>query len=281
MRNKILYATLIGYTNSGKSTILNSIVGKNVSITNKKKNTTIDSVVGVLNLENIQLIINDTPGLGFKKNKLLNSKNLNSNLWNAINITSNIFYVIDASKKNIIIEENIINQLKKDNKKIIIILNKIDLIKKSKLIPIIDNISKKYNLKDIFPISAKFNLGLDEFLLKIKKYAILKKWIYDKEINTDKDNLFISNEITRNSLLINLNQEIPYSLKVITKKWKNIGKNRIIIHQNILISKNKYKKIILGKSGLMIKKIRIHSQKELFNFFNKKINLFLRVILDK
>ena len=94
--------TIIGLTGgiaSGKSTILNSIVGKDISITNKKKNTTIDTIVGILNLENVQLIINDTPGLGFNKNKLLNKKALNSSLWNSITIASNIFYVIDVSKK--------------------------------------------------------------------------------------------------------------------------------------------------------------------------------------
>ena len=99
MINKVLHASLIGYTNSGKSTFLNSIVGKKISVTNKKKNTTIDSIVGILNLDNVQIIINDTPGLGFKKNKLLNSKVLNSNLWNAITIANHIFYVIDVSKK--------------------------------------------------------------------------------------------------------------------------------------------------------------------------------------
>ena len=88
-------------------------------------------------------------------------------------------------------------------------------------------------------------------------------------------------KITRNSLLVNLSQEIPYSLKVITKKWKIIEKKRIVIHQSILISKKQYKKIILGKNGFMIKKIRIHSQKELLKFFNKQIHLYLEVILDK
>jgi len=281
MKNKVLYATLIGYTNSGKSTFLNSIVGKTISITNKKKNTTINSIVGVLNLDNVQLIINDTPGLGLNANKSINNKILNTELWNSITIANYLLYVIDVSKKNIIIDDNIINKLKKDNKKIIIILNKIDLIKKVKLIPIIHDIAKKYKLSDIFPVSSKFNIGIENFLSNIKRYAILRKWLYNENENTDKNHLFITNEITRNSLLINLNHEIPYSLKVITKKWKIIEKKRIIIHQDILIPKKQYKKIILGKNGFMIKKIRIDSQKELLKFFNKKIHLYLKVILYK
>ena len=107
------------------------------------------------------------------------------------------------------------------------------------------------------------------------------KWQYEKNQVTDKDNSFISEEITRNSLLRNLNNEIPYSVKIINHKWKLLRNNIIIINQNILINKLNYKKIIIGKNGTMIEKIRKFSEKKLTKVFQKKVFLHLKIIFEK
>ena len=281
MKNSIINVSIIGNTNSGKSTFLNTVIGKTVSITNKKRNTTIESIIGILNTNNTQIIIHDTPGLAYIKSKLQKFRQIKINLWNSIIISNVILYIIDVTKKKISINNDIIYYLKKEKKDIIILLNKVDLINKTKLIPIINDISNEYNLNNIFPISSKKNTGIKSVLQKLIKFAVPGKWLYVNNEKTDKSNLFISKEITRNSLLRNLNDEIPYSLKVINSKWKVIKNKNLVIHQVILIPKLAYKKIILGKNGIMIKKIREYSQKELSKIFNKKIHLYLEVVLEK
>ena len=138
-----------------------------------------------------------------------------------------------------------------------------------------------YKFEDIYPISAKQKIGLNEIINNLKKLSIKGKWQYEKNQVTDKDNSFISEEITRNSLLRNLNNEIPYSVKIINHKWKLLRNNIIIINQNILINKLNYKKIIIGKNGTMIEKIRKFSEKKLTKVFQKKVFLHLKIIFEK
>ena len=142
-------------------------------------------------------------------------------------------------------------------------------------------IFNQYKFEDIYPISAKQKIGLNEIINNLKKLSIKGKWQYEKSQVTDKDNSFISEEITRNSLLRNLNNEIPYSVKIINHKWKLLRNNIIIINQNILINKLNYKKIIIGKNGAMIEKIRKFSEKKLTKVFQKKVFLHLKIIFEK
>ena len=279
MKNKILSACIIGSTNSGKSTFFNYLIKKNISIVNKKRNTTIDSIKGIVNINNLQIIFYDTPGINFFKVSKDSQHIIKNIYWNSIFISDIILYLIDVSKKNIIINHDIIKIIRRENKnkKIVFILNKIDLVKKIKLLPIIDKINNIYDQKLIIPISAKLGQGIDIIINILKNNACKGEWLYKKNIISDKNNVYISNEVTRNSLLKNLNQEIPYALNVTNTKWKIINNNNIIIKQNIIANKKAYKKIILGKDGHMIKRIRESSQKELSKLFNKKIHLYINI----
>ena len=277
MKNKLIKISLIGNTNTGKSTFLNNVIGKKISITSKKQNTTIDSIIGILNLKELQIIFYDSPGLIFMRSKSNLNRTLRKELWNSIELSDIILYFLDCSKKILRIDEQLIKSLFDDKKIIFIVLNKIDLISKNNLIPQIDFINKKYNLNDIFPISSKNNTGINELLDKLKSYASNQSWIYKKNIKTNKDNIYISNDITRESLLKFLNKEIPYLIKVENSKWKVVSKNNLIINQNIIINRLSYRKIILGKNGQMIKKIREYSQKRLSLYFLKNVHLYLNV----
>ena len=281
MKSKILNICIIGNTNSGKSTFLNSIIGKEISISNKKRNTTIDSVIGIINDKNLQMIFHDTPGMIFSKSEIPKKKEIKKNFWNSLLISDVILYFLDSTKNNIFLNSDILKQLKKNKKNIFIILNKIDLIEKNLILPLIYKIFNQYKFEDIYPISAKQKIGLNEIINNLKKLSIKGKWQYEKNQVTDKDNSFISEEITRNSLLRNLNNEIPYSVKIINYKWKLLRNNIIIINQNILINKLNYKKIIIGKNGTMIEKIRKFSEKKLTKVFQKKVFLHLKIIFEK
>ena len=281
MKNKILQISLVGNTNSGKSTFLNKVIGKDISITSKKINTTLESIIGVLNIKNIQILFHDTPGLSFLKSKDKKNKILKINLWQSIENSKLIFYFIDSKNKNLSLNNDLLKEIKLNKQKIFLILNKIDLIKKNQLIPKIDCLYNEYKISDIYPISSIKNIGIKKLLDDVNKFSKNGNWIYKKHDITDKNNLFISNELTRESLLFYLNEEIPYSVIIKNKKWKMVKKNNLIIFQDILIKKRSYKKIILGKKGNMIKKIREKSQKKISEFFNKKTHLYLNVVYQK
>ena len=277
MKNKLLKISLIGNTNSGKSTFFNTVINKRVSIISKKKNTTIDLIIGVVNLKNTQFILYDTPGLLFLESKIVLKKNMKSNIWNGIESSDIIFYFLDSSKKTIQINKNFLNQLILNKKNILIIMNKIDLISKNELIQKMVNIHKVNNKLEIFPISSTKNIGVNDLITFTSKFSKKMDWIYKKNEITNKNDIFISNEITRESLLKFLNEEIPYSVKVINCKFKIIKNKDLILHQEIIINKPSYKKIIVGKNGLMIKKIREYSQKILSKYFSMKTHLYLNV----
>ena len=278
MKTKKLRISLVGRTNAGKSTLINRIVGEKISIQNKKINTTQDTIIGVRNIKESQLLFYDTPGSNFLKNLDSQSKKLKKNLWNGIDESDLILYLIDASSIN---SKFLFEQLEKINetkKKIIIVFNKTDLILNKKLLPIISKISNQFKVESFFTISAKKNIGIDDILKFLKKYTYPSKWEYLNDEITNKDDKFFLSELLRETLLTYLHKEIPYNISIRTTNFKELSKSDIKIKQKILINEKRYKKIILGKKGSMIKKIREECQKKIKSVFKKKIHLYIELI---
>jgi len=278
MKTKKLRISLVGRTNAGKSTLINSIVGEKISIQNKKINTTQDTIIGIRNIKESQLLFYDTPGSNFLKNLDSQSKKLKKNLWNGIDESDLILYLIDASSIN---TKFLFEQLEKINetkKKIIVAFNKTDLILNKKLLPIITKISNQFKVESFFTISAKKNIGIDDILKFLKKYTYPGKWEYLNDEITNKDDKFFLSELLRETLLTYLHKEIPYNISIRTTNFKELSKSDIKIKQKILINEKRYKKIILGKKGSMIKKIREECQKKIKSVFKKKIHLYIELI---
>ena len=278
MRNRIIHVVLIGKTNAGKSTFINSIVKEKISIENKKINTTQEIITGIINLKNTQIVFYDTPGSNFLKTSNLIQKKQKTQILELINHVDVIFFIIDIVKFNYnsIIKD--IKKIKEINKPVIVVFNKIDLIKKDKILLYIEKLNETNLVNDFFIISAKYNKGFDlitKYLVKKSRYG---NWKYLAENLTNKSDIFISNECTRNALLKYLHKEIPYNIVVKNKIFKFINKKNIKIKQLIEINNLRYKPIILGKKGITIKRIRESSQKEIENVFNSKIHLYLEVI---
>ena len=278
MKNKILNVGLVGKTNAGKSTFINSIVGEKISIENKKINTTLESVAGVLNIKNTQIIFYDTPGLIYLKHNSIIQKKQKTDLWNVIYKSDLIMFIIDTVKFNY---EDILKDIikvKEVNKPMIFVFNKIDLIDKNEILSYINKLNKDNLVDDFFNISAKYNKGLE----LIKKYLVKKsnygEWKFKPNEISNKNDIFISNECTRNALLKFLHKEIPYNILVKNKIFNFINKKNIKIKQLIEINNLRYKPIILGKNGKTIKRIRESSQKEIESIFNSKIHLYLEVV---
>ena len=278
MTSKILKIALVGRTNAGKSTLINSIVGEKISIQNKKINTTQVTIMGIKNIKKTQLIFYDTPGSNFLKSLNKQSKNLKTNLWGGIDESDIIFYLIDSKTANIKFLFEQIEKLQEVKKKIIVIFNKIDLISNKQLLPLISNLNKNFQIDSFFTISAIQNIGIDDLLDYIKKYSYVSKWIFEDDEITNKDDIFIVGELLRETMLTYLHKEIPYNVSIQTSNFKILKNNDIKIKQKIIINQKRYKKIILGRKGEMIKKIREDSQKKMSQILNAKIHLYLEIL---
>ncbi len=275
--NKIIKIALIGKTNSGKSTLLNTIVGEKISIINKKINTTQESLIGIKNYNNIQIIIYDTPGINFLKNSKVFNQNLKINLWSSIDEADVLVYIIDILRLNY---KHIIKDIKKLSevkKPILLLLNKIDLIDKNEILPKIDLLKDINNITTFLPISAKKNIGINKFIKFICLKSYKAKWIFHDNVITNKDDIYITNECTRNAILNFLHKEIPYNVKIKNTLFKYLKNNDLKIKQSIVLDNKRYKPIILGKNGNTIKRIREFSQKDIKSIINNNIHLYLQI----
>ncbi len=278
MKKKILKISIVGKTNSGKSTLLNSLVGETLSITNKKINTTEEVIIGITNINKNQLIFYDTPGLNHIKNIDSNKIKLKRNLWSGINESDLIIYLIDIVKYNFNeIYKNIL-KLKETNKKIIIVFNKNDLIEKKLILPKIKELNKNFNDISFFSISAKKNSGIEILINYLLTQTNYGQWQFEYNQLSNKDDIFLTNESTRNAILTFLHKEIPYNVKIINKMYKHLQNGDLKIKQDIEIKNLRYKKIILGKNGSKIKEIRLKSQNNISMILKTKVHLYINVI---
>ena len=278
MTSKILKIALVGRTNAGKSTLINKIVGEKISIQNKKINTTQITVKGIKNIRKTQLIFYDTPGSNFLKSLNTQSKNLKTNLWNGIDDSDIILYLVDSKTANTKFLFEQIKKLQEVNKKILIIFNKIDLIANKEILPLTSNLNKNFNIDSFFTISAKQNIGIEDLLNYIDKFSYASNWVFKDDEITNKDDVFIVGELLRETMLTYLHKEIPYNVNIQTSNFKTLRNKDIKIKQKIIIKQPRYKKIILGKKGEMIKKIREDSQKKMSKIFNAKIHLYIEIL---
>ncbi len=274
-KTKSGFVAIIGFPNVGKSTLLNNLLGIKVSIISPKPQTTRFNIKGILTKNNYQIIFVDTPGIHEAKsffNQLMVKEALN-----ALKEVDIILWVIDVTHR-IPEEEKILEIIKEVNKPTILILNKIDLIKKSELLPIIDYFSKIYKFCAIIPVSALKNDGLDLVVNEIVKLLPDGPFYYEAERITDLPlNLLIS-EIIREKVFLLTYQEIPYSTAVKVEEIREEPeKNLLYIQATIFIERDSQKGIIIGKGGGMLKKIGTLARKELEYLLGKKIYLDLWV----
>ncbi len=277
MKKKIIKICLVGKTNAGKSTLINFLVKENISIINKKINTTEELISGIINIKNNQFIFYDTPGINFIYQDK-NSRKLKKNLWQGINNCDLILYIIDSRKYNLREIKNSLIKLREVNKTILFIFNKNDIVNKKIILPYISEINKLNICEAFFSISAKKGKGIEAVIKYLTKKTYFSKWIYNENEISNMDDIFMTNECTRNSILTLLHKEIPYNIKIKNLIYKNLKNGDLKIKQEILLNNKRYKKIILGKNGSKIKEIRIRSQKSISKILKTKVHLYLNLI---
>lgn len=270
------FVSLIGKTNSGKSTLLNSLVGEKVSIVTYKTQTTRTAIKAIINRENSQIIITDTPGIHKGKTKL--SKVMIDTAYTVIGEVDCVLFLIDGTEKRISSEnEKILDKLKEAKKPTILVINKIDMIPKEKILQLIEIYKNEYEFSSIIPISALKNDGTETIIKEIEKILPEGPKYYSDEEYTDQTMRDLAEEVIREKALKFLNEEIPHGIfvevqKFETKKTKS-GIEFYNIEVNIYCIKESHKGIIIGKGGEMLKKISTYARKDLERMFDTKVNL--------
>ncbi len=269
------FVAIIGLPNVGKSTLLNQILGTKVSIVSPKPQTTRFNIRGVFTKDNYQIIFIDTPGIHDAKS-LFNQIMVQEAL-KVLEEVDAILWVMDVSYR-LPEEEKILDLIKKANKPAILVLNKIDLIKKQELLPIIDYFSKLHDFKAIIPISALHNDGVDRVIDELIKILPEGPFYYEPDRVTDLPLSLLIAEIIREKIFLLTYQEIPYSTAVKVEEIREEpDRNLLYIQATIFIERDSQKGIIIGKGGKMLKKIGTLAREELEFLIGKKIYLDLWV----
>ena len=266
------YVSIIGKPNVGKSTIINAILKKKVSITSRKSQTTRNNILGIKTTENKQAIFIDTPGLHIKSQKTMN-KILNKSAQSIIEDSDIVLFVVQRLS---ITEEDhaILSKLKETNPFSICVINKIDQISdKQRLLPFIEKISDEYNFASIIPISAKTSQNLQDLIYKIEEYLPENDHIYDDAFNiTTNEDKFMISELIREKIIRNLGDELPHDTFVEIEEIKS--KNKIIhVSAVIYVNRKSQKQIVIGSNGEQLKKIGKEARLDIEDYLKNKVFL--------
>lgn len=271
------FVSIIGRTNVGKSTLINSLVGEKIAIMTNKPQTTRTAIKAIVNRENSQIIIIDTPGIHKPKTKL--GKTMNDTAFELAEEVDVILFLIEATSKEIGPgDRRILEKIKESNKKTILIINKIDLVKKEELLALIKLYSEEYDFTGILPISAIKQDRTEVVLEEIEKNLKVGPAFYDTEEYTDQTMRQLVEEIIREKALKLLDDEIPHGLYVEVEKMKmskakTDNKPFYNIEATIYCLRNSHKGIIIGKGGQMLKKMGTYARQDLEEMFGMKVNL--------
>lgn len=273
------FVNIVGNPNVGKSTLMNALVGERISIITSKAQTTRHRIMGIVNGEDFQIVYSDTPGV-LKPNYKLQESMLgfsNSALADA-DILLYVTDVLDSAEKNAFFLEKV--QRMQDTTKIILIINKIDLIDQEKLEALVDFWHKELPKAEIFPISALEKFNIETLFNHIKDLLPESPPFFDKDALTDKSERFFVTEIIREKILMNYDKEIPYSVEVAVEEFKEEG-NLLRISAVIFCERDSQKGILIGKQGAALRTVGTQARKDIEAFFDKKVFLQLFVKVEK
>lgn len=276
------YVSVVGRPNVGKSTLLNAIIGEKISAISSKPQTTRQNITFIHTDDDSQIIFLDTPGIQRPKNKL--GEFMLTESKESIDEADVITYIVDTSKKIGKAERSIIDILKEYQGKlpIILLINKVDTIKKDELLEIISMYADEGIFNEIIPISAMKNDGVDIYIETLKKYLKPGPMYYPEDMITDKNERFIVAEIIREKGLRYLNEEVPHGLAISIEKFKKReDKNIYDIEANIYVERDSHKGILIGKGGSMLKRIGTQAREDAERLLDAKVNLQIWVKVEK
>ena len=266
------FVAIVGKPNAGKSTLLNTLLGQDLSIVTPKAQTTRHRIRGVLTAENYQLIFSDTPGIITPGYKL--HERMMSFVQSAFADADVILLVLDAADNHFDAERFL--KLNTTNRKLVVALNKIDLSSQEGVERIIENLNNTLHPDAIVPISAKEKFGGEMLVNALLKFIPEAPPYFDKDMLTDRNERFFVSEIIREKIFLQYDKEIPYSIEVAIEEFKDLP-NIVRIRSYIFVERESQKAILLGKNGAAIKKLGMAARKKIETMVGKKVFLELTV----
>lgn len=273
-------AAIVGPPNAGKSTLLNALLGQKISIVTAKPQTTRNRIIGILNDPAYQIVLLDTPGL-HKTGKPLNREMVKIAV-DSLSEVDIILYLIDVSLGGLDNQVQTVEYLESAKVPVILVLNKIDLLDRHQILPIIEAYRKIYPFTAIIPVSALLKSGTEVLLKEILHYLPEGPRFYPDDIPTDATERFIVAEMIREKIFLLTGQEIPYSTAVVIDSFtEEQGRNLIIIHATIVVEKSSQKAIIIGRKGAKLQQIGKNSRQDIENLLGQQVLLKLWVKVHK
>lgn len=274
------FVAIIGRPNVGKSTLMNHLIGQKIAITSKKPQTTRNKIQTVYTCEDGQIIFLDTPGIHKAKNKL--GEYMVNVAEQTLKDVDVILWLVEPTTYIGAGEKHIAEQLQKTSLPVILVINKVDTVKKEDILQVIDNYRKLYDFAEIIPASALRGQNTKDIVNSLFKYMPYGPMFYDEDTVTDQPQRQIVAEIIREKALHALDEEIPHGIAVTIKKMRERkGQHIVDIEATIICERDSHKGIIIGKQGSMLKKIGSNARFEIEKMLEERVNLKIWVKVKK
>ncbi len=275
--HKAGFVNIIGNPNVGKSTLMNAILGEQLSITSHKAQTTRHRIFGLYNEEDLQIVFSDTPGVIVPAYQMQES--MMDSVKSSLSDADVFLYMTEPGEKQLK-DPELFEKLQKVEKPLIVVINKIDLTDQDKLIELNEYWKGFFPNVEIYPISALNNFNTDMLLKRLKELLPESPPFFDKEQISDRNDRFFVSEMVREQILLNYNKEIPYAVEVEVEEFKE-EKTIIRMRATIITERDTQKGILIGHEGKMIKKTGTGARIRMEKFFKKKVYLDLSVKVRK
>ena len=281
---KNAFIAITGRANAGKSSLTNLLVGEKISIVSEKPQTTRNRINGVLTKGDTQYVFMDTPGMHKPKTKL--SEHMVKSIRQSVDDVDCAILMADVTKKISSIEQNLIRSFASHGTAVVLLLNKVDLLKdKSEILKIIQQYSELYDFEEIIPISVKNRINTDQIMPVLERFAVEGEHFFPDDIATDRTERFMCSEIVREKILRVMQEEIPHGVAVDVEKFKSRMKGDaeiIDISVVIICEKESHKGMIIGKGGERLKQIGTMAREDMEDLLQAKVNLqcFVKVKED-
>jgi len=266
------FVAVIGAPNAGKSTLVNALVGQKVAIVSPKAQTTRARLMGIAIQEDTQILLVDTPGIFEPRRRL--DRAMVAAAWTGAHDADLILLVIDASER---VRDEVLDGLEKREHPLLLVLNKIDLVKKPQLLALSADLMKRLEPDKVFMISATEGDGVPDLKQALTDVMPSGPWLYPEDEVSNATDRMVAAELTREQIVNQLHQELPYATAIETETWEDRPDGSTTIRQQILVERESQKAIVIGKGGRRLKSIGASAREEIAQHLGRPVHLFLHV----
>ncbi len=266
------FVAVIGAPNAGKSTLVNALVGQKVAIVSPKAQTTRARLMGIAIQDNTQILLVDTPGIFEPRRRL--DRAMVAAAWTGAHDADLILLVIDASER---VRDEVLDGLEKREHPLLLVLNKIDLVKKPQLLALSADLTQRLNPEKVFMISATQGDGVPDLKQALADVMPSGPWLYPEDEVSGATDRMVAAELTREQVVNQLHQELPYATAIETETWEDRPDGSTTIRQQILVERESQKAIVIGKGGRRLKEIGASAREQIAQHLGRPVHLFLHV----